>query len=54
MMRVMNYVFEMGSGAIKHISSFIKTGFTIEKLISEDTQTQAHSHRDRTKIQTTK
>jgi hypothetical protein len=45
MMRVINYVFEKCSEAIIHISSFIKTGLSIEKLISEDTQSQVYSQR---------
>jgi hypothetical protein len=35
----MNYAVEMGSGAIIRISSFIKIGSGIQKLIRRDSQT---------------
>jgi hypothetical protein len=35
----MKYAVEMGSGAMIYISSFIKTGSGIQKLIGGDTQT---------------
>jgi hypothetical protein len=35
----MKYAAEMGSGAMIHIQSFIKTGSDNQKLIGGDTQT---------------
>jgi hypothetical protein len=35
----MKYATEMGSGAMKYVPSFIKTGLGIQKVIGEDSQT---------------
>jgi hypothetical protein len=34
-MRFMDYIVEMGSGAMTHIPSFIKIGSEVQKLIGE-------------------
>jgi hypothetical protein len=40
----MNYAVEMGSGAVIYISSFIKSGLDMQKLIGEINM-QTHRHR---------
>jgi hypothetical protein len=39
----MKYISEMGSGATMYISSFIKIGSGIQKLIGGDSQTHRHA-----------
>jgi hypothetical protein len=43
----MNYVFDLGSGAMIYTQSFVKTGSAIQKPIGGDSRTQRETERER-------